>query len=119
MQRLASWERSFRVWHYTVSYSQLLLRSVNIEGEESRIDILFSNVERMDIICDFETLAIEKISASEARSDFGLDIPRSATSHVFLLNHGDAYVQGTHCEWHEDLGGPRSPSKFGPLRGVE
>ncbi|MBD3005596.1 MULTISPECIES: hypothetical protein [unclassified Streptomyces] len=119
MQRLVEWNRNFRLWHYTVSYSQLLLRSVNIEGTESRVDILFSNVNLMHVSNSFESLSIDRMEISEARDFLQLGTPLQNKGHIFLLNGGEFYVQGSHCEWHEDLGGPRTPSRFGPLRGIE
>lgn len=37
--------RKFQVWEYTVSHSQLLLRSPKEGGYRTRIDVLFKNVD--------------------------------------------------------------------------
>jgi hypothetical protein len=50
-------ERSFAVWAYTVSHSQLLLRT-RTAGGQPRIDVLFKPVEAMKIRTDFDGLVI-------------------------------------------------------------
>ncbi|MGO4418233.1 hypothetical protein AB4Z54_05585, partial [Streptomyces sp. MCAF7] len=84
MQRLVEWRREFRIWHYTVSYSQLLLRSINVEGEESRIDVLFSNVGLMCVKSSFETLSIERVEIAEARGIIGMNVEFPDEGYVFL-----------------------------------
>lgn len=117
MVRIANWERPFRIWQYSVSYSQLLLRSVNVNGFDSRIDVMFSNVEMMHLIPTMEHLEIDEAPFGEV----SLVIPQLAPpvrGRIFLINGGSSYLYATHCEWHEDDGGPRTPSHFGPLQGT-
>ncbi len=112
-----SWQREFRTWHYTVSYSQLLLRSLNAEAQPRRIDLLFSNVEYMRIDAEYDQLAIEEISSSDPR--LGESAIQPKYGKIFLVNGGPHLVIATHCQWHEDDGGAHSASQFGPLRGIE
>lgn len=41
--------RTFALWAYSVSHASLLLRSVKGDFDASRIDILFTNVGRLDL----------------------------------------------------------------------
>ncbi|MFE9509130.1 hypothetical protein ACFYNU_02470 [Streptomyces sp. NPDC006643] len=119
MKNIADWDREFRVWHFTVSYSQLLLRSINVANSDTRIDILFSNVSMLHLTPSFDRLRVDRLELSDPiPSIYKAGIEGGEVS-VFLLNGGEGYVYATHCDWHEDLGGTRTPSKFGPLRGVE
>jgi hypothetical protein len=119
VQRLASWDREFRVWHYTVSHSQLLLRSVNVEGFDTRVDLLFKGVNLMHIREEYRHLVIDEISDEEVREKLGLDIDLPSHGVMFVLNDGAGYIHAVRCLWHEDSGGHHVPSKFGPLRGTE
>jgi hypothetical protein len=117
LQRIAQWDRPFRAWSYAVSYSRLLLRSVNTESGNTRIDVLFSNVEMMHLSPDMEHLTIDEGDFFEVSSLIHQP-SRRPRGKVFIINDGESYIFATHCQWHEDEGGPRSPSKFGPLLGV-
>ena len=119
MEKVAEWDREFRIWHYTVSYSQLLLRSINVEGSETRIDVLFSNVSMMNLPSSLEHLRIDRLEPSDPQARAHEGVHQNRETSVYLLSGGEFYIYATHCEWHEDLGGTRTPSKFGPLRGVE
>lgn len=114
MERLVAWSREFRLWHYSVSYSQLLVRSVNVPDTETRIDVLFSNVRRILVGYEYETLVIDKLEMGDA----GHEMVNAYESwqKVFLVNAGPDFVIASHCQWHEDVGDARTPSKFGPFR---
>ncbi len=119
MTTVAGWRREFRIWHYTVSYGQLLLRSLDVTKYATRIDVLFSNVKRMHVATKYEELIIQQIdSPTDLRlSEYGIQLPNDGS--IFLMNNGPDYVSATHCQWHEDEGGAHTPSRFGPLRGTE
>ena len=117
MENLVRWEREFQVWHYTLSYSQLLLRSLDVPGFDTRIDVLFSHVYVMHLQPTFRELRID-VASNDWRREV-VDVPRGVKPSWYVINDGEAYVFATHCQWHEDQGDSHSPSKFGPLRGVE
>jgi hypothetical protein len=112
MTAIASWERPFQTWHYSVSYSRLLLRSVG-QGFAGRVDVLFSNVRLMRIRAEYEALEIST-EAGWLPPDIGseLELP----GQWFLINSGTDYIRATHCQWHEDDGNSMTPSHFGPFR---
>ena len=114
MRNIARWDRDFQVWAYSVSYSQLLLRSL---GDESpaRVDVLFSNVRLMHLVPEMSTLSIDM---ADGRSFRGFEMPQLAKGNWYVINDGESYVFATHCQWHEDEGSHGSPSHFGPLRGT-
>lgn len=117
MQLIREWQRPFRIWQYSVSYSRLLLRSVNVDGTNTRVDVLFSNTEMMHLTPRMDHLSICEVSFTEAQS-FIPSLKPPVRGRIYFLNSGDAYIYATHCEWHEDEGGPASTSHFGPLRGT-
>ncbi|MGW0467745.1 hypothetical protein ACWDX6_21145 [Streptomyces sp. NPDC003027] len=112
MGLLAEWDRPFRIWHYSVSYRRLLLRSLS-ETSPNRIDVLFSNVHflHMSTACD----RLEISEDPEFRPQFSIDV-EGIPGKWFLLNGGTGYLYGTHCQWHEDDGSALTPSRFGPFK---
>jgi hypothetical protein len=117
VNRIADWDRDFRVWHFTVSYSQLLLRSTKSDRRATRIDILFSNAYLMHLRPAFSQLRIDIAGPEWPRE--AVELPAGADADWYVLNEGEGYVLATHCQWHEDDGDNHSPSRFGPFRGVE
>ena len=115
MEPLVRWDRDFRIWHYTVSYSQLLLRSIDVAGFDTRIDVLFSNVAFMHMKRSMSRLYID---AAEEWRPAGVDVTEKR-GRWYVINDGEFYVHATHCQWHEDQGDHHTPSRFGPLRGTE
>lgn len=116
---MTSWDRSFRLWDYSISHSTLLLRSVDSGSEmPSRIDVAFFGVRALHLRDDYRSLSIEKVS--EVFADGVLDVSVTATEPVarYLVNGGPDYVLATNVAWEEDEGDHRSPSRFGPLRGT-
>jgi hypothetical protein len=111
MRNVATWEREFDVWDFSVSYSRLLLRSLQ-DSSPSRVDVLFSNVRLMHLSTQFERL---RIDVAVDRSFAGMEFPDSVKGDWYVINGGQSYVFATHCQWHEDDGNFKSPSKFGPF----
>lgn len=112
VQRIAGWDRPFRVWHYSVSYRQLLFRSLS-DASPSRVDVLFSNVRFFHGATDCDRLEVC------VDSDFfppNLPDLSGIRGKWFVLNGGSGYIYGTHCQWHEDEGSALTPSRFGPLK---
>ncbi|GEB50046.1 hypothetical protein [Streptomyces cacaoi] len=116
--RIACWERDFRLWHYTFSYSQLLLRSAPRNDEDTRIDVLFSNVCHMSVPARLAGLTIEE-DVPEGGLPEGAVAEPGFPYKEFRLNGGLARVYATRCQWHEDHAWLDAPSHFGPLRGVK
>jgi len=112
VQDVATWERDFQVWAYSVSYSRLLLRSLQ-DPSPSRVDVLFSNVMFMHLPTSFPRL---RIRMAEGRQFGGIDIPDSVKGNWYAINSDQSFVFAGHCQWHEDDGNFTSPSRFGPFR---
>ncbi len=66
--QIARFERKFQVWLYSVSHSQLLLRSTKDEHNSTQIDVLFKNVDLMQIPTYFSKLIISEMSEKDFRS---------------------------------------------------
>lgn len=113
MIEIGSWESSFQMWHFSVSYRRLLWRSLEegIGASQGRIDVLFSNVETMQVETEYSSLRIEQLDDAEVE---GMAAGQGA-GRWYRINGGDGYIRATHCEWHEDDGNAMSPSRFGPF----
>lgn len=108
-------DRRFSVWAYTVSHSQVLLRSRTpiINGRrQSRIDVLFKPVMAMKTRMDYVGLVIRCATADER--DHVLDETGLAGRPlpVFMLVTGDGldYVVAQAVGWQEDDEEDRDPS---------
>ncbi|MFH9823200.1 MULTISPECIES: hypothetical protein [Streptomyces] len=115
---IGQWDRDFKIWNYSFSYSSLLLRSAPKFDQDLRVDVLFSNVKRMNIPVKFAGLSIEDGEFEAERERLGIEEAPDEPFKLFLLNGGPSYVLATHCQWHEDHEWVDAPSRFGPFRGV-
>jgi hypothetical protein len=121
MERIATWNRRFQIWQYSVSHSLLLLRSLQPEAFNTRIDVCFPAVSFMQLQDGYDSLTMdlaseeEKAVFLESRS-VKIANPRGK---LYLLNDGDGFVVSATCDWEEDEGDHHTPSAFGPLRGTE
>lgn len=61
---LHRFDRTFRVWHYGVSHSSLLLRSRMDGVEDCRLDLLFEAVESMQLVKRYEGLELHSVDDS-------------------------------------------------------
>lgn len=116
--RIPAWDREFQVWQYSVSHSVLLLRSADSDRYGSRVDVLFPAVELMKLRPTYDSLRIDIATAEDQARIFGEAPPSFSHGSLFLLNGGEGYVWAADCQWHEDDGDYRTPSRFGPLRGT-
>lgn len=115
---LASWERDFKVWHYTFSWSRLLLRSGPRNDDDTRVDVLFSNVIYVQLPMVLSRLKISEGPLSEVDLPQGVSEEPGRPCKVFHLHEGVGMVIATHCEWHEDNEWLDAPTHFSPMRGV-
>jgi hypothetical protein len=118
MRTVGRWERDFKIWHYSFSWSRLLLRSEPGNDDDTRIEILFSNVVYMRIPTVLSGLEISEGLLSDVDLPQGVNEEPGRPCKVFHLNEGVGTVIATHCDWHEDNEWLDGPSSFGPMRGV-
>lgn len=118
MKEIASWDRKFQVWQYSVTHSVLLLRSYHAQKYTTRIDILFPAVALMRLQPSYEPLTIQEAGPEEIDRLVSDRAGKADRGRLFLLNGGEGYVRAADCAWHEDEGDHRAPSHFGPLRGT-
>lgn len=112
MSVVAAWDRPFRIWHFSVSYNQLLFRSLS-EYSPTRVDVLFSNVYFLHLTSRYERF---EIRADEEFSPSDVEIPVGTRGKWFTVNGGAGYLYATHCQWHEDEGNAMTASRFGPFK---
>lgn len=60
-------DRQFQIWRYEVGHAQLLLRSMKGDQHASRIDVLFTAVEAIDLPTRFDGPRIERDGYQYAR----------------------------------------------------
>lgn len=113
MTLVAAWDRPFRMWHFSVSYNQLLLRSLSDDASPARVDVLFSNVSVLRLPT---TLPRLEIHTDDEFAPPGVGVPAGTRGQWFTVDDGTWYVHATHCQWHEDEGNALTPSHFGPFR---
>ncbi|WP_062429982.1 hypothetical protein [Herbidospora daliensis] len=113
-----AWEREFRLWAYSVSYSRMLFRSLPEKEGGRRVDLMFEHVRYTRIRHEYESLALREIGPGDERIA-RFDLPESPDSRLILVNGGPDFVQALFCDWHEDDGDAYSPSKFGFMRGSD
>lgn len=112
-RELFSSDRSFAVWAYTVSHSQLLLRTRTADGR-SRIDILFTSVDALKVRTDYDGLVVRCATVGEhekIRADSG---SKPHTARVLMLEApgGPDYVIAGGFGWREDKATDRDPSSL-------
>lgn len=70
--RLYQSPRSFQLWAYSVSHSQLMFRS-NQGGEwTTRLDVLFKGVHWMELMTTYDEFAIDHVASSPSQTAPGL-----------------------------------------------
>ena len=70
---IVRFDRKFQVWLYLVGHSQLLLRSTKDEHHSTQVDVLFKNVDLIQIPTYFSKLIISEMSEKDFQS-LGLSI---------------------------------------------
>jgi hypothetical protein len=112
-QELLRSDRSFAVWAYTVSHSQLLLRTRTADGQ-SRIDILFKPVEAMKVRTDYDGLVIRCATVTEHEQALAATGHAGRAYRVLMLETagGLDYVVAGAVGWKEDHGENRDPSSL-------
>ena len=110
-------DRAFTVWAYTISHSQLLLRTRTTKQDgsrQSRIDIVFKPVRAMKVRIEYDGLVIRCATPAEAgqirRDSTGI----KGDAHCLILETGNDhdYVITHAVGWEEDIETDRDPSKL-------
>ncbi|MEU8118253.1 hypothetical protein AB0C21_06045 [Spirillospora sp. NPDC049024] len=111
-------DRPFTVWAYTISHSQLLLRTRTTmrDGRRTpRIDIVFKPVLAMKVRIEYgDGLVIRCADQAEAEHIYAehADVSEGFGEHCLILETGDDrdYVVTTAVGWVEDMKTERDPS---------
>jgi len=124
-------QRTFRIWDYSVSHSQLLVRSAHDQSDEctDNVDLIFSGVFYIALADIFRGLAVR--SPSEAELDDIEErsgVAEDATHRYYVLTSGGReYVVGAASlridtnrvpPWQTVLDFPRKPSDLVPKLGL-
>lgn len=104
MEKIIFSERVFKVWHFHVTHSQLLIRAPKCHSFEKNIDLIFYGVDYMGIPAVFNGLEVARIQDSEIRSLPAVAITNSGPSWVYRLatERREFYVVAAHCRIHEN-----------------
>uniref|UniRef100_A0AAU2JZF6 Glycogen debranching enzyme bacterial and archaeal type N-terminal domain-containing protein n=1 Tax=Streptomyces sp. NBC_00049 TaxID=2903617 RepID=A0AAU2JZF6_9ACTN len=109
-------DRTFKVWAYALSHSQLLLRSPGVDGGP-RIDVLFKPVLAMRTGMDYEGLVI-RCATTEEHARIVAEGGNSDHNRVHILESSDGrtdYVISGAVGWasdDEESGAPSSLAFF-------
>ncbi len=108
-------DRNFRNWGYTVSLTQLLLRTVKTDKHATRIDILFQFVWAINMRTSLQGISITE-EADEERVNQLLPKcpPDGAKRKIFVVRSSNSvgYVIAGMVGSHEDTGHYNDPSPF-------
>jgi len=110
-------DRTFQVWSYTVSMGRLLLRSTKNNEFETRVDVVFQNVQALQLPTLLPGLLVEEagplqISRISTETGFSSDADR-----IFFLLKGSGfagYVVASVMDTCEDSGEYYEPSRVWP-----
>ena len=106
--------RKFQIWSYSVSHSQLLLRSPKEDSaENTRVDLLFKNVGWINLPSILDDVIVSEISISEAGSVIaGIDSHLLRTRKLISLKSSTSvgFVIAGAFVWREDTGEYFEPS---------
>jgi hypothetical protein len=109
-------ERQFQIWKYTVSHSQLLLRSTKSSEFSTRIDVFFKGVKEFHLPTSFTGLSIAEASDADIQKlcslrkslSFGKDVKVFKVQGIDFLGYVIALIVVS----HEDEGEYDDPSFF-------
>lgn len=113
--QLVNFQRTFQIWLYSASHTQLLLRSTKSKELPTRVDVLFKDVAALALPTLFDGLSISEATADEARN---LNMPlgnKEIDGRKVLLVRGSnflGYVVAGYLYWHEDEGDHFDESRF-------
>ncbi|MFD0857304.1 hypothetical protein ACFQ07_34190 [Actinomadura adrarensis] len=110
-------DRDFTVWAYTISHSQLLLRTRTPElngNRSTRIDIVFKPVRTMKVRIEYSGLVIRCATEVEAARIRAENSGLHDDAHCLVLETGldQDYVIAHAVGWEEDTESDRDPSKL-------
>ncbi|GIH29562.1 hypothetical protein Aph01nite_78720 [Acrocarpospora phusangensis] len=110
-------DRAFTVWAYTISHSQLLLRTrtTGHDGStQSRIDVLFKPVRAMKLRVEYDGLVIRCATQPEAERIHAENtgITRDARCLILETAGESDYVMTHAVGWQADLESDRDASEL-------
>jgi hypothetical protein len=110
--------RFFQVWRYTVSHSQLQLRSTRSDDRQTRVDVLFMNVKAMRLATTFSSFQVSDALGDERASivgEFGRELIHNERPFTIRAEGWDGWVIADAVTSHEDEGRYNDPSPLDPL----
>lgn len=108
-------QRNFRMWRYTVSHRQLLLRSTQTEDFPTRIDVLFKPVHWMNLPTQLTGLIFELADPEQAQSlseASGMAFDQEAKVFVVRGSNYQGYVVAAVYDTDERTPSDHEPSKW-------
>ena len=114
-------DRIFQVWHYTAAHGDRLLLRAPAETGLPRVDLSVEGVRGLLLQPLYRGLVIREATPEETElveSVYGIPVTEPAHLHVIGEDRMRGFVVGGPLKWHEDNGGFRDPSGFGPIPGT-
>ena len=81
-------ERRFRVWDYNISHKQMLLRSPESPEEAENIDVIFWDVDYIEIPTAMDGLSLDEATGDEIAKIGGILAIKHAKMSIYCLVSG-------------------------------
>jgi hypothetical protein len=96
-------DRTFKLWLYTVSHGQLLIRSTKDSKRGTQVDVLFKEVVALCLPAFFEGLTVRKGGVGELDRTYlgGIDVSGKTLFHV-NGNGWNGWVVAAAVAWVEE-----------------
>ena len=114
-KQIISFQRSFQMWAFSVGHLQLLMRSTKVPGFPTRIDILFKNVDVIQLPTKFDGLMISEDSEKKIKELYPWIDSRTIEGQKLFCVRGSnfmGHVIAGAVAWHEDELEYHDPSHF-------
>jgi hypothetical protein len=111
-QEVFSFQGRFQLWSFTVSHSQILIRSVKSEKRQTRIDVLFKDVSSLSLPTILDDFSIVEIDNPPDTHEISKSIYFDRKSYRVLFEGGEGIIVAGAMGWHEDNGEYFDPSFF-------
>ena len=119
LEKTVAFHRRFQVWSYTVSHTQLLLRSTKTEEAPTRIDVLFKDAVSINIPMLIDDLRVDVLRESAVPDCINMGSHELSGRTIYSVRgvNCDGYVVAGYFGYVEDEGEYYEPSSLLQLPG--
>jgi hypothetical protein len=107
-QVICSFDREFQLWAYTVSHGRIMFRSVRDSNHSTRIDIVFFDVQRMEINTMLRGFELYEETSSTYKGSAAP--PGAMRQYRIVTREGEATIAALNVAFEETTRGYEEPS---------